>query len=245
VQTAERLLPAFERAIQGVEYARKGVLFSEMLFLCALAGDDPPPRRVLESGRANGQSTLVLSRCFPAARILSVALHRGSPDVAAAAARLAGRSNVEQLFGDARELLPAMLEPDDVVLIDGPKGASGLRLAFRLLATGKPRAVFIHDCERGSLERDVLERRAPGVRYSDEPAFVRSFARLDAGLVDERTGGAFTPTADPTLSYGPTLACLRPASVRPSIAMRWALELEGLRRRVRRLRRDRGPARSA
>src|SRR5512133_4169593 len=96
-------LAQFQRLIAGVPYERKGILFSEMFFfwLCART---LRPRRILESGRARGQSTLILSHCFPDAEILSVEYDRNSPDVAVAAERLQGRDNVRQLFGDATRL---------------------------------------------------------------------------------------------------------------------------------------------
>jgi len=75
---------------------------------------------------------------FPSLPIISIEYDARSPDVPTAAARLAGFSNLDLRFGDATRLLPGLVQPGDIVLIDGPKGFRGLRLALSLLASGKP-----------------------------------------------------------------------------------------------------------
>ena len=201
-------LAQFQALIAGVPYERKGILFSEMFFfwLCART---LRPRRILESGRARGQSTLILSHCFPDAEILSVEYDRNSPDVAVAAARLQGCSNVQQLFGDATRLLPQMAQAGDVALIDGPKGYRGLRLALRLLADGKTPLVFLHDTAAGSQERRYLSRNMPEALYSDQPAFAAVAHHLDQGAWDELPqANRWTPAGAPAAGYGFSLACL-------------------------------------
>ncbi len=94
---------------------------SEMFFLLCAWGDEPPGR-VLESGRGGGQSTEVLGQAFPAASVISVEENDHSPNARAAVARLARLANVECRFGDSRRLLPEILRPGDLVLIDGPQG---------------------------------------------------------------------------------------------------------------------------
>jgi hypothetical protein len=199
---------AFRALIAGVPYERKGILFSEMYFfwLCARSVE---PRRILESGRARGQSTLILSHCFPAAEILSVEYDRNSPDVAVAAERLRGRGNVQQLFGDATQLLPQMAQPGDVALIDGPKGYRGLRLALRLLADGKTPLVFVHDTAAGSQERRYLSCTMAEAIYSDLPSFAAVAHDLDQGAWDELpAANRWTPAGAPAAGYGFSLACL-------------------------------------
>ncbi|GAB4168700.1 MAG: hypothetical protein Fur0039_07170 [Rhodocyclaceae bacterium] len=200
-------LPAFQSLIAGIPYERKGILFSEMFFLWLLAGT-VAPHRILESGRARGQSTLILSHCFPEAEILSVEYDRDSPDVAVAEERLKGRGNVQQLFGDATKMLPALARPGDVALIDGPKGYRGLRLAVRLLGRGLP-MVFVHDTCSGSQERRFLSRRMPEALYSDEPRFAGIAHVLDRGAWDELPQERrWTPAGAPAAGYGFSLACL-------------------------------------
>ncbi len=138
------------------------------------------PGRILESGRARAQSTLVLSLLFPEASIVSIESDVASPDVEIAAERLKGRSNVECRFGDSRLLLPQLLQPGDVILIDGPKDFRALKLALRLLRTGKPRAVFVHDLWLGLPARRFADRWIRGVFFSDNPEWVRRYSYLDS-----------------------------------------------------------------
>ena len=201
-------LAAFQALIAGVPYERKGILFSEMFFFW-LSARTIKPRRILESGRARGQSTLILSLCFPDAEIFSVEYDRNSPDVAVAAERLHGRGNVRLLFGDATRLLPQMARPGDAALIDGPKGYRGLRLALRLLADGNTPLVFMHDAAAGSEERRFLSRHLPEAIYSDLPAFAGLAHDLDQGAWDELPeANRWTPAGAPAAGYGYSLACL-------------------------------------
>lgn len=198
----------FQALVAGIPYERKGILFSEMFFfwLCARS---VKPNRILESGRARGQSTLILSHCFPDTEILSVEYDDKSPDVAVAAERLRDRSNVRQLFGDATRLLPEMAQEGDVALIDGPKGYRGLRLVLKLLAGGRLPMVFVHDTAAGSPEREFLSRRVPEAIYSDLPAFAEIAHHLDQGAWDELPEShRWTVAGPPQAGYGFSLACL-------------------------------------
>lgn len=210
---AERAAPEFERLIEGSPYEERGILFSEMLFLYAAVGSRKPDR-ILESGRARGQSTFVLGRTFPSTRIVSVEFERGTPDAAFAEQRFRDVANVELLYGDAREILPRRVRAGDVVLIDGPKGFRAVRLALRLLAGGRPWLVFVHDVYRGTPERQFLERHLPGAFFSDHPEFVKRYARLDEpcwAVVREKQFESWKPYeffGMSQASYGPTMACL-------------------------------------
>lgn len=194
---ADALLPAYRAAIAGMprEMERKGICPSEMFFFYAHAAP-LAPSLILESGRARAESTLALARCFPAARIVSVELMHDHPDVPLAEAKLRSYPHVELLYGDSRELLPPRLEPGCVVLIDGPKEFRALKLAVRLLATGLPAAVFLHDFGAAFPERRFVERHFPDARFSDEPAFLARYADLDG---DDPLAGKPRET---------TLACL-------------------------------------
>lgn len=171
---------AYIERIEGAIHDHKGIRPSEGLFIFALLASDPP-RRILESGRGRGYSTEILARCFPAARIISIERDRNSPDVELAAKRLEARNNVECKFGDARVELPQLIEHGDVVLIDGPKDFRALKLALRLLRTGKARAVFLHDVLPGSQVRRFLEKRVPSALFSDALEFLRSYGFVGTG----------------------------------------------------------------
>ena len=228
---AARELEAFRGRIRGIPYERKGILFSEMFFLwlCARAA---APARILESGRARAQSTLLLAVTFPGLPIVSLEHDPASPDVAVAAARLAPYRNVELRFGDATRALPGIARPGDVALIDGPKGFRGLRLALRLLAQGRVAMVFLHDVSPGTPERRFLERWLPATLYSDDARFAGVARALDAEANDIpeahrwREGGA-------AQGYGYSLACLQRSTAAPYRRAWAAASLARLVRRER------------
>src|SRR5438552_205553 len=147
---ADALLPGYRETIAGIppEAGFGGIWESEM-FLFYAAVKPFAPKQILESGRARGKSTLILARCFPDARIVSVEYERQSENVAAAEAKLKSERSVELLYGDSREILPERLQAGDAALIDGPKDFRALRLAIDLLRTGKPSTVFVHDFPPG------------------------------------------------------------------------------------------------
>src|SRR6266699_3078309 len=120
-ERADGLLREYREIIGSIppEAGFGGIWESEM-FLFYAAVKPFAPKQILESGRARGKSTLVLARCFPDARIVSVEYDRQSENAAAAEAKLKLCSNVELLYGDSREILPGRLQPGDAVLIDDP-----------------------------------------------------------------------------------------------------------------------------
>src|SRR5262249_45812459 len=83
-----RLLSEYQQAIANIapEAGFGGIWESEMfLFYAAIKTFEP--KQVLESGRARGKSTLILARCFPESRIVSVEYERESENALAAEAK--------------------------------------------------------------------------------------------------------------------------------------------------------------
>jgi predicted O-methyltransferase YrrM len=179
-EQAGDLLSDFCGAIAGLrrELGFGGIGPRGMFFFYATVRPSAP-RQILESGRMRGGSTLMLARCFPQARIVSVELDRDPTHAAIAEAKLKPYANVELLYGDSREILPARLQPGDAVLIDGPKEFRALKLALRLLRTGMPCAVLIHDFHRNQPARTFVERHWPGAFFSDDPAFALHLRELN------------------------------------------------------------------
>src|SRR5689334_25321735 len=97
---AELLLPKYRQIISAIlpEAGFGGIWESEM-FLFYAAIKPFAPRQILESGRARGKSTIILARCFPQSRIISVEYERESENAPAAEAKLKHESNVELLYG--------------------------------------------------------------------------------------------------------------------------------------------------
>ena len=89
LERAEALLSEYRAAIATIppEAGFGGIWESEM-FLFYAAVKPLAPKQILESGRARGKSTLILARCFPESRIISVEYERDSENVAAAEAKL-------------------------------------------------------------------------------------------------------------------------------------------------------------
>jgi len=129
-----------------------------------------------------GGSTLMLARCFPHARIVSVEFDRDPTHAAVAESLLKPYANVELLYGDSRDILPKRLQAGDAVLIDGPKGFRALKLALQLLRTEKPCAVLIHDFYQGEPARKFVERYWPNAFFSDDPAFAVYLRELNARI---------------------------------------------------------------
>jgi predicted O-methyltransferase YrrM len=236
---APRCLPEFLERTRGLAHAAKGIRRSEMFFLYALAVP-LRPRRILESGRARAQSTLVLSLLFPAATVVSVESNPDSADAEVAAERLRDQKNVECLFGDSRVLLPQLVEPNDLVLIDGPKDFRAVRLALQLLKTGKPSAIFVHDLWLGSPARAIVDQLDLAL-LSDHSAWVRSYARLD------RAADAPPAPKNGRQAYGPTFGCFprRQANYRALLLRvllaQWAARVRATKRKLLRRPRERRP----
>jgi len=199
-QRAETLLPEYQQIIANIppEAGFGGIWESEM-FLFYAAIKTLAPKQILESGRARGKSTLILARCFPRSRIVSVEYERESENAPAAEAKLKREPNLQLLYGDSREILPKQLQAGDAVLIDGPKDFRALKLAIDLLRTEKPCAIFIHDFPPNSPQRKFVERNFPGAFFGDDPVFER-FRNLDGGR---------DPRPNPQRRYG-VLVCLVP-----------------------------------
>lgn len=216
-ERADALLPEYREIIGSIppEAGFGGIWESEM-FLFYAAVKPFAPKQILESGRARGKSTLILARCFPDARIISVEYDRQSENAAAAETKLKPCSNVELLYGDSREILPERLQTGDAALIDGPKDFRALKLALDLIRTGKPCAVFVHDFPPNSPQRKFVERNFPDAFFGDDPLF-QHFQSLD----NERD-----PRPNPQRRYG-TFVCLPPPLPAPYFLLRLRLMLHG------------------
>jgi len=216
-ERAAELLPEYREVIAKIspEAGFGGIWESEM-FLFYAAVKPFAPKQILESGRARGKSTLILARCFPDSRIVSVEYDPRSENAPAAEAKLRAESNVSLLYGDSRDILPRQLQTGDAVLIDGPKDFRALKLAIDLLSTGKPCAVFVHDFPPASAHRKFVERNLSNAFFGDDPLFAR-FQELDK----ERD-----PRPNPQRGYG-VFACLMPPVPKLGWFARLRLRLSG------------------
>jgi hypothetical protein len=180
IDLAKKHFYDFSVAVNKINYERKGILYSEMFFLY-ISSLKIQPKRIIESGRARGQSTLILSTIFPKCEIISIEHDQNSEDVKIAAQRLKNQKNIKLLFGDATKLLPEILEngTSDIVLIDGPKEYKAIRLALDILKFKNVKKVFIHDMLHGSPERNFLEKNIQSISCSDQPVIAKHTHKLD------------------------------------------------------------------
>lgn len=176
---------------------------------------------VLESGRARGQSTYLLGKYLPEARIESIEREWGSTDAAFCETRLRGLTNVRWSYGDSRRSLPSLANafPSHriAILLDGPKGNVALDLMQECFAYPNVMVGFIHDMRKldhgqPSDHRVEAEKRFPKAFYSDDPAYVEMTRHLDAHISEETGWKPYhirkhTSRGDFELtgSYGPTI----------------------------------------
>lgn len=208
------ITPEQEQVLAGTPFESRGILPSE---LAAVVGfcNVHNVETIFESGRARGFSTEVLAACLPQTRIISVE-NSQDPDSEVGRRKLTGIKNVSLFQGNAEKLLPRLLKNhiagSAIVLIDGPKGRSALKLVRRLVRSEAPvLAYFLHDTHhmsrgRPNSTRHDLSSSFNCVWFSDEKEWVSSTAFLDKNAGHEpgfkgnwRLG-----------SYGPTIAMVVP-----------------------------------
>jgi len=180
-QAATRIA-TFAPVTQALTHQPRGVRASELFFVYAATAAIPPPRQILESGRARGQSTYLLGRCFPDTPVISVDVNPDHPDAQPALDYVRALPNVACLVGNGRRVLPELTLPGDVVVIDGPKEMRALRLAMHLLKVNRASLVFLHDCAVGTRIRRYLERHVPAAFFSDDAEFQEHYGWLDRYL---------------------------------------------------------------
>lgn len=241
---AQASIDSFSEAITDIPFVDKAILYSEAFFLYCMLGADFSGR-IVESGRAQGQSTHLFAQIFPNAQIVSIEYDRDSLDVAIAEERLKGYDNVELLFGDANQVMPGLMTPGSIAVIDGPKGLASIHLALRLLEQGRTKMAFLHDLHKGTASRWFLKNSLPETLYSDSEAFNRIAQPLDetcwsfSGKSARGRAQSMAPyhfQGRQQKSYGPTYACIPQNPQRGYGQLAWrvrsALQVKGLCNRV-------------
>jgi len=204
----------FRRAVDATDPDRYMMWYSE-LFVFASLCELLDCGTVIESGRARGVSTLVLSNYFRESdvTITSIDNRPHSEDAEYAEARLADADNVTLRYGDSREVVPEIAGPKTAVLIDGPKGDAALGLGLDLLGGEDVPVVGIHDLHRDTFYRDLSELLFDHRLYTDEETIVDEFGQYDAPYFEwynsapgtEVEAGPYLKGGERSNSYGPTL----------------------------------------
>ena len=203
----------FKDATENIDDEYRGILRSEAFFVRGLCG--PSPKRIIESGRARGQSTYLLAKSLPNTKIISIEYDKDSVDSQFALERLSKFENVQCLFGDSRKLIPELVEDGDIVLIDGPKDMDALNLLAKLSNQVRLGGAFIHDAYQGSILRQWLSAYKPKLLYSDHYEYIRKYCHLDHNTQPE---DLFSINDEPksckSLIYGGTFVFLNSAQSR-------------------------------
>lgn len=230
-ETMRRLLPRVLGIAERVPYEEQGILYSEVLFLLACI-EGTGTKRIVESGRARAQSTLLLSLALPDVEIVSVELDDRSLDVPVAAERLKTQTNVRLLFGDSRTLIPKLLQAGDIVLIDGPKGFRSVRMAASLLEQGLAAQIFVHDLTYGTAKRSFVAANFPEALFSDRRELVAVGSQADARIGDRLPPQRRLETQPAGYGYGFGLGVIPHTKGRP---YRWLRAKAGMAGQVERI----------
>lgn len=204
-------LDGFYRDIAVEPYEARGILNSEMALVIQAIWSFGC-ERVIESGRARGQSTYLLAKYLPDVDIHSIELRDGHPDEIFAKSRLSGFGNVTLHYGSGVDLVPQIAASSadrTAVLLDGPKGATAVGILDHCFDLPHVVVGFIHDMRRldhgqPSPHRAVAVDRLPNHKFSDDPVFVAGTSWMDANAVS--AGGPCGPSHEAEFgSYGPTI----------------------------------------
>ena len=214
LDVGKSLAEDFRKTTGYIPSSDRGILPSEAFFI--LVTSHPfRPVKIIESGRAQGQSTFLLGKIFTDSKIISIEYDKDNPDAQIALEKLAELTNVQCLFGNSMEIIPKIFTDNDILVIDGPKDMKALMLTAIVSRRYKPRFVYIHDAYKGSILRNYLERSRFKCLYSDEPKFIQSFCFLDESKDKKDIEFWSTPQNYPNDKiYGGTFACLETSSLR-------------------------------
>lgn len=198
-------------ALANEPYESRGIIHSEIALILHTVRR-LGIARVIESGRARGQSTYLLAKYLPDVEIHSVEL-RESPDAAFGTERVADCPNVSVYWGDGSEMVPTLVallgDKPAAILLDGPKGAAAVTILQKCFQYPHVRIGFIHDMRRldhggPSPHRADAIARLPIHKFSDDPALVAGSSWMDAKVAE--AGGPCGPLHEAEFgSYGPTL----------------------------------------
>ena len=103
-------LQKFKNIIGNTPYEIEGIFYSEMLLFVSLAKYFGV-NLIIESGRARGQSTKIISECFkqPHYKIKSIESQKYSADVKVSYRRLKDYKNLKLIFGNSFDIIPKLI----------------------------------------------------------------------------------------------------------------------------------------
>ena len=195
---AERLLPSDPSFDAGLPPHEVSPLQGRLLELLARAVG---AARILEVGTLGGYSTLWLARA--GARIVTLEVDPHHAEVARANLDAAGVGDaVEIVVGPARETLPGIEGPFDLVFIDADKQSSADYLALALDKLRPGALIVVDNVVRGGALADLAD---------DDPGVVGSRRVVDAIAAEPRLVAAGLQTVGVKGWDGMLLALVRQA----------------------------------
>lgn len=173
-------LSNFIRVINDMSFEREGIFNSEMLLFVSLVKYFNV-KLIIESGRANGQSTKVFAEYFkdPEYKIISIEYAKYNPEVKYSYKKLKNYKNLRILFGDSFNLIPSLITEECCILIDGPKRLNALKLALNSFKNPLVKAILIHDVYKDSPYREVAQKIFPNHFFTDDKDYVKKFRSID------------------------------------------------------------------
>lgn len=213
IELCERYKNDFYTNVTDFHYEAKGIINSELLLLVSLA-KHYRVSAVIESGRARGYSTKIIASTLPECSIVSVEYDRFSYDSLIAMRNLKRFQNIQFVYGDASVVLPPLITGKSIVLIDGPKGASAVKLAAQLLTNSAVQAVLVHDLHKDSPHRALAEAVFSNSFFTDNVEYVGHFKDIDESCWKRlgqypktKNWGPYQRGNRKMKSYSATLAC--------------------------------------
>lgn len=219
------------KKLSAVPYQDRGILNSEMLLVLGIL------RclgiiNIIESGRARGHSTYLLSEYLKdkeGSLLISIDYKKDS-DAIYALENLKKFEKTKLFFGHANTKLPKLAREnftssnEFAVVLDGPKSYNALYLTSKLIRMKKPpRIIFMHDLkkfedgENYSPQRFISQRVFERIFFSDDFTITRKLKSLDLQSLkismqtqQQIEFDFYSKNSLPTGSYGPTIAVIIP-----------------------------------
>lgn len=204
------MIETWKRQLASEPYFDRGIPHSEMAFIISIVRDLGIDV-FLESGRRNGQSTLMLSKYLViGSKVISVEKVLREDEEGALRSRLTN-PNVTLVYGDGRDELPELAKKCSgrytAVLCDGPKGFQAIDVLKQCFQYPWVVVGFIHDMRRldhgePSPFRAKAIETFPHYRFSDDPAYAEASwmddpvreAKGPVGPEHEAVYGSYGPT---------------------------------------------------
>jgi len=208
-----------------ITFLERGIINSEMLAIIGVI-KELQISTIIESGRCNGYSTMIMGLALPNIPIISIELVRDS--IAKQTEKnLQQFKNITLLYGDSNKIIPSVVNSTPkqsiAILLDGPKGEPAFKL-FKKVSNHftNIQVGFFHDCRRKFEPADNPSRKTIGkyfncLFFTDDDDYVQQFKDIDSNCITHRgkimTNHSWRPyhKGDTTFpSYGPTLAITIP-----------------------------------